>query len=251
VNGTVESIAKAYSNMVPGTIRFNKGKLFGVNINRSPIAYLANPEAERKLYKDGDTNKDHLILRFDDLNGNALGVISWFSVHATSLDSSNLFISGDNLGYASLLFEQYMNPQSLPGKGKFVAAFMPLPSGDTSPNIGGAFCPDGSRCNQLDFTCKNEGKCKAVGPGSSSMDSCVIIAEKLFQNARKLFEEATHLIEGPVDFRYRYLDMENITVESKFGPYGKSGSTCRPAVGASMVRESQLWFVNHIVGWND
>lgn len=237
MNGTVESIAIAYENMVPGTIRFNKGKLFGINMNRSPSAYLANPEAERKLYPDGDTNKDHLILRFDDIHGNALGVISWYSVHATSLDSSNLLISGDIFGYASLLFEQYMDPQSLPGKGKFVAAFMSLPSGDASPNTGGAFCPDGSRCDPFEFTCKSEEKCKAVGPGSSSMDSCVIIAEKLFQNAKKLFEEATQLIERKVDFRYRYLDMENIKVESKFGPYGKTGRTCRAALGASMVSE--------------
>ena len=56
------------------------------------------------------------ILKLVDTEGNPLGVISWFAVHCTSMNNTNRLISGDNKGYASYLFEQYMNPNSLPGK---------------------------------------------------------------------------------------------------------------------------------------
>lgn len=56
------------------------------------------------------------ILKLVDTEGNPLGVISWFAVHCTSMNNTNRLISGDNKGYASYLFEQHMNPNSLPGK---------------------------------------------------------------------------------------------------------------------------------------
>ena len=48
VNGIVESIKMAHENMQEGTLYVGKGDLFDANINRSPSAYLNNPEAERK-----------------------------------------------------------------------------------------------------------------------------------------------------------------------------------------------------------
>ena len=38
------------------------------SINRSPTAYLANPEAERDLY-DGDVEREMSLVRFDDMEG--------------------------------------------------------------------------------------------------------------------------------------------------------------------------------------
>ena len=48
MNGIVESIKMAHENMQEGTLYVGKGDLFDANINRSPSAYLNNPEAERK-----------------------------------------------------------------------------------------------------------------------------------------------------------------------------------------------------------
>lgn len=56
------------------------------------------------------------VLKFVDTSGNPLGVISWFAVHATSMNNSNKLVSGDNKGYASLLFEQSINGGTLHGK---------------------------------------------------------------------------------------------------------------------------------------
>lgn len=46
-----------------------------------------------------------------------LGAISWFAVHPTSMNNTNPLVSSDNMGYASILLEQAMNPKgTLPGQ---------------------------------------------------------------------------------------------------------------------------------------
>lgn len=55
-------------------------------------------------------------LKFESEAGAPLGVINWYAVHATSMNNSNRLISSDNVGYASVLFEQKMNANSFIGK---------------------------------------------------------------------------------------------------------------------------------------
>ena len=44
-------------------------------------------------------------------------ILSWFSVHCTSMNNTNRLISGDNKGHASFLMEQKMNGAgTLPGQ---------------------------------------------------------------------------------------------------------------------------------------
>ena len=40
-----------------------------------------------------------------------MGVINWFAVHPTSMNSTNHLISGDNKGLASQLLERHVNPK--------------------------------------------------------------------------------------------------------------------------------------------
>ena len=49
VDGIVESIRMAHDNMKPGHLFINTGMLLDASINRSPSAYLNNPEEERAL----------------------------------------------------------------------------------------------------------------------------------------------------------------------------------------------------------
>lgn len=65
---------------------------------------------------NADTDKEMQILKFVDTQGTPIGVISWYAVHATSMNNTNRIISGDNKGYASYLFEQNKNPSYMPGK---------------------------------------------------------------------------------------------------------------------------------------
>lgn len=56
------------------------------------------------------------------------------------MNSTNKFVSSDNVGYASLLLEQEFNHDQLVGKGSFVGAFCSANLGDVSPNIMGPKC---------------------------------------------------------------------------------------------------------------
>lgn len=49
VDGIVESVKMAHENMRPGHLFINMGTLLDASVNRSPSAYLNNPEAERAL----------------------------------------------------------------------------------------------------------------------------------------------------------------------------------------------------------
>lgn len=67
-----------------------KGLLFNASINRSPSSYLLNPEAERNEYvAEGNTDKTMLALKFSKHDGELVGVLNWFAVHGTSMNSSN------------------------------------------------------------------------------------------------------------------------------------------------------------------
>lgn len=45
-----------------------------------------------------------------------LSLLSWFAVHAVSMNYTNRMVSSDNMGYASCLLEQDKNPGELPGQ---------------------------------------------------------------------------------------------------------------------------------------
>jgi Neutral/alkaline non-lysosomal ceramidase, N-terminal len=79
----------AYQGLAKGEIYHSEGLLFNASINRSPSSYLLNPEKERKKYeKEGNTDKRMLQLRFTS-GGEDIGLLNWFSVHATSMNNTN------------------------------------------------------------------------------------------------------------------------------------------------------------------
>lgn len=56
------------------------------------------------------------LLKFVADDGEEMGAINWFAVHGTSMNNTNGFISGDNKGYASQLFERAKNGRGWPYK---------------------------------------------------------------------------------------------------------------------------------------
>ena len=115
VNGILSSIDRAHNSMTVGNIYMNSGQLLNASINRSPSAYLNNPESERSKYIY-NTDKNMTLLKFQASNGTDLGAIIWFAVHGTSMNNTNKLISGDNKGVASMLFEQSINGGTIPGQ---------------------------------------------------------------------------------------------------------------------------------------
>ncbi|NP_063946.2 neutral ceramidase isoform a [Homo sapiens] len=234
VTGILKSIDIAHTNMKPGKIFINKGNVDGVQINRSPYSYLQNPQSERARYSS-NTDKEMIVLKMVDLNGDDLGLISWFAIHPVSMNNSNHLVNSDNVGYASYLLEQEKNKGYLPGQGPFVAAFASSNLGDVSPNILGPRCINtGESCDNANSTCPIGGPsmCIAKGPGQDMFDSTQIIGRAMYQRAKELYASASQEVTGPLASAHQWVDMTDVTVWLNSTHASK---TCKPALGYSFA----------------
>jgi len=206
VSGIVESIVRAHDNLQPGKILINRGELTDASLNRSAIAYQNNPVVEREKYQNPfDTRMTLLRLEGKD---SEIGMINWFALHNVSMSSLNKLISGDNKGYASYLFEKdkgvdYLNtPQ-------FVAAFAQSNEGDVSPTIDYEDDPiinDFKRTENAAF--------------------------KQYEAAKTLYNEATEVLEGPIEYKHAYINLENIIIQNN---HDKRNKTTTGALGYSFA----------------
>ncbi|KAM7381040.1 hypothetical protein PAMA_012058 [Pampus argenteus] len=234
VNGIVKSIDIAHRNMKPGRIYMNKGHLDDSSLNRSPQSYLNNPEGERHRYKQ-NTDKQVLVLKFTDLDGDGIGMLSWFAVHAVSMNYTNRMVSSDNMGYASYLLEQDKNVGALPGQGHFVAGFSSSNLGDVSPNTRGPRCANtGLPCDYLNSSCPVGGTkmCQASGPGDDMFDSTRIIGHNIYRKAKELYVDAVEEVTGFLHSAHQWVNMTDVTVQINST---HMVSTCKPALGYSFA----------------
>ncbi|KIY67193.1 Neutral/alkaline nonlysosomal ceramidase [Cylindrobasidium torrendii FP15055 ss-10] len=245
IDGTVLAVQRAHESLAPGSLSVGNTTILDANINRSPSAYLNNPEDERALY-EYDQDKDMTVLRFDDADGNARGLLSFFAVHGTSIyQASNLtnntLVSSDNKGMAAYLYEAYTDPDAMPGNATFVAGFTQANVGDTSPNTLGAYCESpgkewhGMACEFNHSTCGGTVQdCHGRGPGFrvSDFESNRIIGEKQYLGARSIMEGSRLPVDGAVRSVHVYLTMANHTFTL---PNGTAVKTCPAAMGYSFA----------------
>ncbi|XP_039990845.1 neutral ceramidase [Xiphias gladius] len=234
VNGIVKSIDLAHRNVRPGRIYRNRGELDDSSLNRSPHSYLNNPEEERRRYK-WNTDKRVLVLKFTDLDGDGIGMLSWFAVHAVSMNYTNRMVSSDNMGYASYLLEQDKNPGELPGQGGFVAGFSSSNLGDVSPNTRGPYCVNtGLPCDYLNSSCPVGGTkmCQAFGPGNDMFDSTRIVGHNIYRKAKELYANAVEEVTGFLHSAHQWVNMTDVTVQINST---HTVSTCKPALGHSFA----------------
>ncbi|XP_075884230.1 neutral ceramidase isoform X2 [Nelusetta ayraudi] len=234
VNGIVKSIDIAHSTMRPGRIYQGHGQLEESSLNRSPHSYLNNPEEERQRYK-WNTDKDVTVLKFTDLDGDGIGMLSWFAVHAVSMNYTNRMVSSDNMGYASYLMEQDKNGGQLPGQGRFVAGFSSSNLGDVSPNIKGPHCTNtGLPCDYLNSSCPVGGTkvCTAFGPGEDMFESTRIIGDNVYRKAKELYASAVEEVTGFVNAAHQWVNMTDVSVEIDST---RTVRTCKPALGHSFA----------------
>lgn len=169
------------------------------SINRSLWAYLQNPEAERARYS-ADTDTSLTLVRFQRASDNKnIGVLTWFPVHPTSLLGNNTHVAGDNKGVAAWMLEKALEGDDSAADG-FVAGFSQANVGDTSPNILGAYCDDGSgdMCSFENSTCA-DGKsqsCHGRGPEFRALDlgvkSCYEMGRRQYTAAREIYVSCRH-----------------------------------------------------------
>ncbi|XP_040831713.1 neutral ceramidase [Ochotona curzoniae] len=234
VNGIVKSIEIAHENLKPGKIFINKGIVDGAQINRSPYSYLQNPQSERARYSS-NTDKEMVVLKMVDLDGDDLGLISWFAIHPVSMNNSNHLVNSDNVGYAAYLFEQEKNTGYLPGEGPYVAAFASSNLGDVSPNILGPRCINtGESCDNANSSCPIGGSnmCMAAGPGQDMLDSTQIIGRIIYQRAKELYASASQELTGALGSAHQWVNMTDVTVWLNSTHAVK---TCKPALGYSFA----------------
>ena len=244
VDGTILSIKRAHESLAPGRLSFGSIDLEDANTNRSPYSYDHNPEEEKARYS-ANVDKSLTLLRFDRESDNkTAAVLTWFPVHGTSMYNNNTLVTGDNKGVAAYLFER-----SITGDARFaddaVIGFSQANVGDTSPNVLGAWCEDGSNemCQYTDSTCggKNE-PCHGRGPFFREKDngakSCFEIGRRQYSAAKKLWEQMnTSPIQltgsSAVRSFHVYQDMNGYTFQSPFN--SSMLTTCPAALGYSFA----------------
>ncbi|KAL6820481.1 Neutral/alkaline nonlysosomal ceramidase [Trichoderma sp. SZMC 28015] len=249
VNGAVLSVQRAHESLQEGYLDVGTTDIPNGAINRSLWAYLNNPEEERAQY-DAETDITMTLLRFQRASdGKNIGVLSWFPVHGTSLLGNNTHAAGDNKGVAAWLFESAMKNDATAADG-FVAGFSQANVGDTTPNVLGAWCDDGSgqQCSLENSTCA-DGKsqsCHGRGPEFQALDlgakSCYEMGRRQFAGAQTIYDNlksSTTAVSGSTVKAFHFFqDMRyfNFTL-----PDGTKAQTCPAALGFSFAAGTSDW----------
>ncbi|CBF74402.1 hypothetical protein AN4245.2 [Aspergillus nidulans FGSC A4] len=250
VDGVLLSIRRAHESLAPGRLTFGTIDVEDANINRSPYSYDANPEEEKARYPH-NVDKTLELLRFDRENDNkTMAVLTFFPVHGTSLYGNNTLASGDNKGVAAWLFERSVQDDSRFAN-DFVAGFSQSNVGDTSPNILGAWCDDGSgeECRYSDSTCGGQSTtCHGRGPffreDSYGAKSCFEIGRRQYSAAKELYSQMeTNAIQirksSQVSSFHLFEDLKGYTFQSPFN--SSTLTTCSAALGFSFAAGTTDW----------
>ncbi|EED23889.1 neutral/alkaline nonlysosomal ceramidase, putative [Talaromyces stipitatus ATCC 10500] len=243
VDGALLSIQRAHESLTSGRLSYGTIDIPDGNTNRSPYAYLANPEEERAQY-EYNTDKTMSMLRFDRTSDSkTFAVLTFFSVHGTSLYENNTLTAGDNKGVAAYLFERSAAKDNRFANG-FIAGFSQSSVGDTSPNVLGAYCEDtGLPCRFEDSTCNGQTElCRGRGPYFSENDagskSCFEIGRRQYTAAKQLYDQldtdGTQILgSSSVSSFHVYHDFTGYEFPSPFN--GTTLSTCYAALGFSFA----------------
>lgn len=220
VNGIVDAIKKAHTAKQPGRIKFARGPVENGAYNRSRAAYAANADAGSY---DKDVDDSMTVLRLESRDGAEIGMINWFGVHGTSADIHNRRVHGDNKGWASYEFERRKGPG-------FVAAFGQSVVGDVSPSA-----PD-----PTDRT-KPFQRPSALDSSLTNMDDVVIEGTHQLDAAWQLYNSATTLVHGGIDYRHTHRDFNNLAVDASYVNGAKpwddphQATTCTAVVGGGFL----------------
>ncbi|KAH7383787.1 neutral ceramidase precursor [Pyrenochaeta sp. MPI-SDFR-AT-0127] len=242
VDGALLSIKRAHQGLALGTVSVGTARIADANINRSLFAYLANPSAERARYSD-DVDKTMTLLKLTRASdGKSIGILNWFPTHGTSLLGNQTLVAGDNKGVAAYLFEENIaaNAAAANAADGFVAGFSQANVGDTTPNVLGAYCEDGSnqQCRLNDSTCGGKSQdCHGRGPfyglNDGGAKSCYEIGKRQFQGAKSIYDSASFTsISGKVRSFHTFVDFKGFSFTL---PNGTVASTCAAALGNSFA----------------
>ncbi|PRY38857.1 neutral/alkaline ceramidase [Umezawaea tangerina] len=215
-DGIVESVVAAHEDVKPGSLSLGRGELTDASVNRSRVAFDANPASDKAFFPDA-IDPSMTVLKFRQ-GGTDVGAVSWFATHNTSMVGENTLISPDNKGYASYQWEHDdAGVRYLDGRPGFVAAFPNTNAGDMSPN--------------LDLR-------PGSGPTEDYVENTRIIGERQNRKAQQIFAGPQTAVTGGVGHRMRFVDMGSVAVDGRYTTDGTPGTTCSGVVGASTLAGS-------------
>ncbi|MCL1123015.1 neutral/alkaline non-lysosomal ceramidase N-terminal domain-containing protein [Shewanella surugensis] len=209
VEGIYQSIASAFSNKASGNIKFAQGSLTDASINRNKDVYAFNPDKDDY---STDVNDTMTVLKLLKDDGTEIGMINWFAVHNVSSPQTYRYISGDNKGMASQLFEKLKGTQP-PLKMGFVAAFANSDEGDVSPNVCGV----------------------QNGCMETTKEDVILSATKQYDMAVSLYDNPTASLTGTLNYRFQYVKMPNYQVGASYTQSGIAQALCGGTVGWSFT----------------
>ncbi|HIW91134.1 MAG TPA: neutral/alkaline ceramidase [Candidatus Corynebacterium avicola] len=222
VTGIVRSIQRAHEDIEPSDLTLVTSEVEDVGANRSHDAFDRNPAADRAENPDG-IDRTAMTLHVTR-GGTPVGLINWYSVHATSFSHEIKHISGDNKGYAAWSTEVAAGVDHADlGAAPFVAAFSQGTPGDVTPNMG------------------LEPESGPGGPGVSGQAKSVEILGT--RQAAGASRDAGTVVDTAgrtgIVGRSRWVDMDSVRVDGKWTPDGKVGSTGPAVLGAAFAASSQ------------
>ncbi|KAL4414924.1 neutral/alkaline non-lysosomal ceramidase [Colletotrichum abscissum] len=243
VDGAVLSIKRAHESLQEGYLDVGTTEVTDGAINRSLYAYLNNPAAERAKYS-ATTDTTLTLLRFQRASdGKNMGVLTWYPTHGTSILQNSTHVAGDNKGVAAYLLEKDLASDASAAPG-FVAGFSQANVGDTTPNVLGAYCDDGSgqQCSLENSTCA-DGKsqsCHGRGPAFQKLDlgisSCYEIGRRQYAGAKSVYNAlattSTPVTGTSVKSFHFFQDMSYFKFPLADGTIGQ---TCPAALGYSFA----------------
>ncbi|MFS4103164.1 neutral/alkaline ceramidase [Streptomyces sp. PD-S100-1] len=218
VDGVYDAVVKADADLAPGSLDMAIGELNNASANRSRDAFDRDPAADRAFFPDAIDPQTTLLQM--SRNGRPVGALDWFATHGTSMDKTNRLISPDNKGYAAYHWEHDVEHVDYLSDNDpaFVAGFAQTNSGDMTPDLN---LRPGS------------------GPTEDDVENTKIIGDRQYQAAAQLSTGPKTAIDGPIDYRFTYVDMGDTTVDPAYTGDGKSHSTCSGAFGVGFAAGSK------------
>jgi neutral ceramidase len=192
-----------------------------VAFNRSLDAFNSNSDVEQR-----DENNTHLAIdrfarqiRIEDLKGNSIGLLNWFGLQGTCIDSDNTKIHSDNKGYAASLLE---NDQS--DIRPFVAGFACDACADVSPNYHG------------------RGKWWPRGKYEDQYKSAYFNGFQQFELSKSLMEDEQEQIplSSTLDFDLQYFNLSSITCSPNYTNDKLPHTTGQAAAGLAMLNGTSV-----------
>lgn len=212
VNGIVQAIQWAHNNLAPGSIELVEGRLDNATVNRSLPAYENNVDFDPA---DSKTNDKMTLLKLRKENGKEVGMISWFSGHPTGFSNQWTLLSADISGYAQQRFEKEKGTDFSENE-TFVASF-------ASSDLGDALFVDGNANSRPGFQ-----------GSTNELFNVQSAGMRLFGKGWELYNQPGTVLNGSVEYRHRWADMNGYSVSNAFTNAGEQ-TLCRAARGFSFT----------------